>query len=503
MRLPGILRQSLRGWFDRTGVFVTRPAPSSASELKYDLARLQPCNPNVRIDGGSISVAKAPATWSFLANLKPDPQSRGDRYSGPASMIVTLEVTAGTVGLMLLENGTSEGAIDETLVRPEDGLTTVRLFVPNFSTAGQLIVRNAGPAGDPIAVCLHKADLTSIDILDAVNDTGALHSFYDLSIYPATFDFGYFLMAAEIARQKAGLKSLRVYIVRPGRDATQRLPDGYVKVVDDDARAWRIPNVLVPILTLFPSVSAYSVLPDRIAASALREHLPNVFPGPFHKDAVPTHLAHRSVNQELGLTPAALRPRASAEGLRFIRQWTAARAGGRKVVTITLRQYQYLPKRNSNMEAWVAFTRELDDKGYFPVIVPDTAIALEPPPAELSGTTVFPEVALNLALRMALYESAYLNLATNGGPTSLLILSDRCPFLMFKLVVPGVSMSSGEDFIKTGFTVGKDPPFLNVRQHIVWEDDDLPVIRREFDAMAARIDALSPSSSEARARDRQ
>lgn len=472
-------------------------APPSTSDLHYDLAQLQANDVNVRIDRGSVKMAEAPAPWSYLAYIRPDRVSAGERDTTPAALEVTLEVTSGTIGVMLLEDGTSEGAIDETLVRPENGLTTVRLFVPDPSSAGQFIVRNAGHADGPIALHLHKIDLKPVSLRAAVDDANALHAFYDLTIYPSTFDFAYFLMAAEIARHKAGFKSLRVYIVRPGRDALIRLPSGYNRTVDEHAREWRISNVLLPILSLFPSVGGYSVLPDRVAASALREHLTNVYPGPLSKEAVPIHLSHQEVNSELARTPGAIRPCASTEGLRFIHQWITARARGRKVVTITLRQYGYLLERNSNVEAWAGFAKELVGRNYFPVIVPDTATALAAAPPEFAGITIFPEAALSLPLRMALYESAYLNFATSGGPPSLMILSDRCPFLMLKLLIPNVPLSSADHLTETGFTIGEDPPYLSVRQHIVWESDDLPIIRREFDAIVVKIErdtALKPQS---------
>jgi hypothetical protein len=496
VRLLDKLPQRLRRWIGHAGPFGGRQHPPLEG-LRYNLARLQASDPSVRIQGAAIKVEKAPPTWSFIASLRPDRPVLDKQAGGPAVMDVALEVTAGTVGVMLLERGTSTGSINETLVRPEDGKTTVRLFVPRCSTAGQLVFRNAGDSDTQIALRVHKVEFALIDLRAAVDDSSVMHAFYDLTIYPGTFDFAYFLMATEIARQKAGLKSLHVYIVRPGRDALSRLPRDYDAAVDAHAREWRISNVLLPILTLFPSVRGYSVLPDRIAASALREHLSNAYPGPLDSDAVPIHEAHLEVNRELARTPAALRPQACMEGLRFVRQWIQARAPGRKLVTITLRQYEFLTLRNSNTEAWVAFAKELTRDGYFPVIVPDTVTALDPPPLEFSGIAIFPEAAHNILLRMALYELAYLNFATTGGPAALLLLSERCRFLLLKLLIPEVPLCSAEHLAKSGLTIGLDPTFLSVTQHIVWEHDDLPIIRREFDAMVAKIegDTLPASAS--------
>ena len=476
--------------------------PPSTGDLHYDVAQLQANAVTVQIDRGSVKVAEPPAPWSYLGHIRPYRTSIGERDTTPAALEVTLEVTAGTIGVMLLEEGTSESAIDETVVRPEDGLTTVRLFVPDPSSAGQFIVRNAGHADGPIAFRLLKIDLKCVNLQAAVDDANVLHAFYDLTIYPGTFDFALFLMAAEIARQKANLGSLHVFIVRAGRDAASRLPSGYDAIVDSDARDWRVYNLLLPMLTLFPSIGGYSVLSDRIAASALREHLSNVYPKHLHWEDVPIYSAYREVNRELARTPAALRPRATTEGLRFIQQWLNAHAQGRKMITITLRQYEFQSRRNSDIEAWGIFARELVQKGYFPVIVPDTAYALEPPPPEFEGITMFPVAALHVPLRMALYESAYLNCLSTGGPSMLMMLSERCRCLFFwKWLVEGEETSNVEQLVGTrpkvpssllqlriGFTIGEDPAYLSNSQHVAWERDDLPTIRHEFDAMIARLE---------------
>ena len=49
--------------------------------------------------------------------------------------------------------------------------------------------------------------------------------------------------------------------------------------------------------------------------------------------------------------------RATDESLRNVDRWAASHAGGRRIVTITLRNYAYMPARNSNMQAWIAFAR--------------------------------------------------------------------------------------------------------------------------------------------------
>ena len=105
--------------------------------------------------------------------------------------------------------------------------------------------------------------------------------------------------------------------------------------------------------------------------------------------------------------------RAPEEELRAVDAWTKAHAGSRRVVTITLRRYGYMPRRNSNLLAWIVFARGLDATRYCPVFIPDTNDTIEGLPKELRDFLVFPEAAWNIPLRMALYERAFLNLGVN------------------------------------------------------------------------------------------
>lgn len=464
---------------------------------RFKISHLKSLNAGVKIDGAHVTVASGPKQWWHLARIAPTRPLVFQRWRGPGVVRVTLDVTAGSIGIVLWDRSNTEREVDTANIQAHDGgPTTVELFAPDTSEIGPLVLRNDGPDGGPISFRVLGVECTPTDLQGAIDDPEVLHAFYDLSLYPHTYDFAYFAMAAEIARHKAGLKTIHVHILRPGSKEAGRLPEGFHSAIGEDAREWRIYNVIIPILTLFPTIRGYSVLPDAAAAYTMREHLKNIYPRDLDPAAgAPIHVPYREVNSTLSQYPGALRPRATQESLRYIQQWLAPRAKGRKPLVITLRQYKFLPARNSNVEAWLTFAKEVDKSQYFPIIVPDTATALDSPPPEYGDIAVFPEAAFHLPLRMALYESAFMNLATTGGPPMLLTLSDRCAFLYFKHLVPGVRLCSVEHLSDVGFQVGKDLPHLKPNQHYVWEDDDLPVIRREFDAMVSRLSAVGDPRS--------
>jgi hypothetical protein len=107
-----------------------------------------------------------------------------------------------------------------------------------------------------------------------------------------------------------------------------------------------------------------------------------------------------------------------------MREAMAKRLGG--AVTITLREADMFPHRNSNIPAWLRLADDLTARGERIVIVRDTARAHEP----LGGYEICPEASIDLQWRAALYETAKMNLFVSNGPAGLSFLSDW-PYITF------------------------------------------------------------------------
>jgi hypothetical protein len=136
--------------------------------------------------------------------------------------------------------------------------------------------------------------------------------------------------------------------------------------------------------------------------------------------------------------------RATSVDLAAVDDWLAAHCRGYRVVTITLRGYDYVPPRNSNLTAWTEFARRLDPGRFSVVFVPDTAQCFNSALAELRDFSVFREAAVALGLRMALYERAYLNLGVNNGPMGLCWLNDQTRYITFKMLSDAAPQTTPE-----------------------------------------------------------
>jgi hypothetical protein len=319
-----------------------------------------------------------------------------------------------------------------------------------------------------------------------------LYAFYDLQVAPITYHACWFAAAADLARRRRGLGRVHFVIVPGTKGGVREERAVYEAAVDAAQRIWRVHNVVIPILTLVPSCTGYTLLPDRRAAESLRADAGDRLYPEHYEPALP--VSHHP-SELLTLRPEELAGigvlRSSVQGLRYVERWMAPRRHGRRVITVTLRDYAFMTARNSNLDAWTAFARHLNPAKYLPVFVLDTERTLDPWPAELRGFEVFREASWNVGLRMALYESSYLNLGVNNGPLFLAAMNDRTRLLIFKMITPSVPQTTEEFVRQEGFQIGGQLPFATPVQRLVWEDDVPEVIERECEAMIASIDGAA------------
>ena len=319
---------------------------------------------------------------------------------------------------------------------------------------------------------------------------GTLFAFYDLKVAPITFDCLWFLAGADLQRRRLGLDRVHVVIVPGPHQGVRRERDDYEVVVDAAGRSERVGNIVTQACALLPSCAGLTQAASREEAGFLRSVVArHVFPSdyepalPVFPSSRPCLEAARAGEREIAVL------RATPERLRNVDAWLAARGlADRRLVTITLRGYSYMPVRNSNLEAWVGFAQGLDWKRYAVVFVPDTEQTIEGIPAELHAFPLLPEAAWNVGLRMALYQRAYLNLGVNNGPMGLCWLNGTTPYATLKMAPAGVPQTTLEYFNTLGFEAGQSLPFATPAQRLVWEDDTRDAIERVFAKLVATIE---------------
>lgn len=266
-----------------------------------------------------------------------------------------------------------------------------------------------------------------------------LTAVFDLACSPPTYDFLTFLCSAEKARIDGGYSGIDI-VFQPGPKGGFRddnLPP------DIQTRKEMLHRICVPACRLLPSVKSVIVLGERTPLEAS-------FPVGWTLDNPVSHYGCAWVKS----VPHVLTATNNAK-LKAKRE--------KPYITITLRECEYWPERNSNIPEWEIAAKEIESMGYEVVWIRDTSKTLD----------IF---AWDIDLRLALYQGAVCNLIVSNGPADLLRLSDA-PYLIFKPITPSCPSTSIEflnaNSIKEGDQFGDNGK-------MIWDDDKSSVIIAEF-----------------------
>lgn len=274
---------------------------------------------------------------------------------------------------------------------------------------------------------------------------------YDLACSPASYDFVSFLLGAEMKRIDAGFDALRV-VVLPGPAGGFR-QDRLPPFTLDERRAM-LERIVVPMGRLLPSCVSVDVMADRSGVEGVAEGRYG-----FHVQAKAA---------ERGVYPFLL---PSSE------TWSLC-AWPKNLVTITLRECDYWPSRNSNVTQWQTVANVLQARGMSVVVVRDAAKANH----AFDGVPTSPSASCDLMARAQLYVAASMNFFVNNGPAWLAWFMG-VPCTIFKMCSKDAPVVSAGYFSGCGLPEGSQLANARPGQKIVWADDDADIILREVDAL--------------------
>ena len=275
---------------------------------------------------------------------------------------------------------------------------------------------------------------------------------YDRNKCPSSWDFLQWLVNAEIANTYAGAQSGELKVAFKG----DYREDGLPRPVDQRQAIFE--NVMRPAIKLMAAEEV-----------PYKEGMEEV---PYLMRFVVDHVLQRG-----GDVPYF---RANIQVANEVREYLK----GRRPVVITLREADYYPTRNSNLEAWTEFARTCGEDVIF---VRDTSKADE----SLVGFETCPRASKDLYFRLALMLSARCNLMVQNGPWMLSLYSP-CPWLSFGQLhpeIPDWRPGSPEWWDKQmGVPEGGQFPWSHENQRLIWRDDSLESIRDAWQQYLPAID---------------
>jgi hypothetical protein len=284
-----------------------------------------------------------------------------------------------------------------------------------------------------------------------------LTAYYDLAFSPPTYDIVAFLSAAEIERRKGGDANPMQVVILPGPK------DGF-----RNDRFWPF------------SISMREQMRDRVAAPMC-----NMMPCTSVKIAEfrPKVPNPGSIGFAQSLYGLRVHVDALRRGIRPLRAPLTLRTKP-KQVTITLRESEHWPERNSNANAWLEAALEIRLRGYDVMVVRDSARA----DAQFGDFATSPPASRDLEKRAQLYGSSACNLFVNNGPAWFALALDA-PVLMLKPTVEGLMRTcSAGYFRECGIEPGGQIPGSPKYQRIEWAEDRADAIVTGFERfMSAQV----------------
>lgn len=243
---------------------------------------------------------------------------------------------------------------------------------------------------------------------------------YDLGKLPVTYDVVAWLAA--LHERIPDDQMARIVFNRAGDDRKVApqikgtpldVPDGFRRwtardfVLTTDRKEWRVWNLMLP-LALCGAQVAGATFPEVRDESV----------------TCPTWKIQEGVYAK----PSFLR------APEFAREAVGAFYGDRPVVTVTIRDSDVQPIRNSNQAEWRRVCEILTAEGFACVVIPDTEAAMCGRGQRVWDDEYLP-AAMSPQIRLAAYELAAFNLFTSGGPMMAAMFDARVRYAGFKTLV--------------------------------------------------------------------
>ena len=281
--------------------------------------------------------------------------------------------------------------------------------------------------------------------------------YYDMRVAPVTFDAAVFFAFAVSMCRKQGFYLFDVHIVASGfRNVTRR-----EKAYTLDQRTWRLFNMITRLPPLIPGVVDVGLWRgDWVPMSPLK---------------FPTDYDPANPKAPPYLFPPLLKARALGGDVQVFqasnsaRAWARHRMGEGKNIVVALRSSDFNKDRDASYEDWSQVCTHLTKMGYNVFVIPDQWDVLYERDYLKYEWNVVTEAAIDLDLRLALYQECYTNIVWTGGHTALHWLS-KSKFLMFGVRNEKNPVSTGAWFESQGITVGVQPNFFLPFQEFDWKE---------------------------------
>tara|TARA_Y100000389_G_C17471474_1_gene531634 strand:- start:13885 stop:14973 length:1089 start_codon:yes stop_codon:yes gene_type:complete len=313
-------------------------------------------------------------------------------------------------------------------------------------------------------------------------------AYYDMAVSGPSFDFSFFLAAADYSSKKKGFKNFYVVIFEESGLF-------YSEKTYSDMNSWKLYNIVIPMCSMYSNCNGFEYIKDK--KDYLKKFKKNIdfYPQNYdfynvkaftYSDFIYDKNAFKLIS---GFTTNKVAKRYIKKNLNL----------EKKLISITIRGkslYSVEKKEgfNSNIDEWIKACNYFLSQDYQVIIIPETFAEVPTEFIEI-GCTPFKEGSFNLILRQACYEVSDINFFMPNGPASIAYLSKNINYIVFNFFTDGIQYQPGveEASEKERFKQFKMIPgdggwkFSNNKQIISKFNDKYENIIKEFEALEKNI----------------
>lgn len=330
----------------------------------------------------------------------------------------------------------------------------------------------------------------------------AVFCVYDLAVSPVTFDFLQFLGGCESFRVSKGAEHIHV-IITHGNNAAYRRHTPKDLALDDAAKMWRVQHILAPAAWQLKHCSGVSVYKSRLDCARFLRNIPKerVFPPNYDLNKPSIFFMMYQVCQVAAKGLPVQGMEADPACLANVDLWLKEQGIDRPIVALNLRQSTFESSRDCRIDDWARFAEHIRSRGFEPVAVPDTDIALT-----TQQSTRDPRLkwyypgGLDVGLRLAMFRRAKITASFGGGPAFMNVFMPDTNFLIFMgFDVMPKAVPSKEAMHRTmGFPWGEQFPFASPTQVLDWRPDKYEHLVEAFDDLLVKVQAKDAAKDAAK-----
>lgn len=300
------------------------------------------------------------------------------------------------------------------------------------------------------------------------NPDDILYAILDLKNNLVTYDVANFFYLAEQSRIERKKENIVLLIVPNKNISGNHIANTHYKADDE---IWRIEHIITPLARCVPAISSILSIPFREHYSELKINRDNIFPNSYSLESPPKQFSFDDI-QSKGFSLSYLFD-APEIAKKIANNYIKSICKDKLPIVITLREYDAQVGRNSDLYSIEKFISSLDNK-YQAILIRDTYKLGSALPHGLSRVPCCDAASIDLQVRVALNQLAFLNFSVNTGPSYIFAFTKNCSSIEFRWVDDNIFSISRKVMAQAGFKEHDQPIFFDSSKNsIVWERDSL------------------------------